>query len=98
MGTKTRQFCKSSNVLIVDDCEWKNVMNGNNPSYFPAPWKGEMQLLNPQNVIPNVYTALLPFNMDLVHYDSIVEFLQNTSIDGKFCRSLSEWHSNRVEH
>ena len=36
---------------MVDDCEWKNVMNGNNSCYFPAPWKGEMQLPNPRNVI-----------------------------------------------
>ena len=43
-------------------------------------------------------TALLPFIMDLIYYDSVVEFLQNTPMDGKFCRrSLSEWHSSRVE-
>ena len=60
---------------MVDDCEWKNVMNGNNSCYSPIPWKGEMQLLNPQNVILDFYTALLPFIMDLVHFDFVVEFL-----------------------
>ena len=76
---------------MVDDCKWKNVMNGNNSYYFLVPWQGEMHLSNPQNVILDVYTALLPFIMDLVHYDSITKFLQNTPMDGRFCRrSLSE--------
>ena len=98
MDRKTRRFCKSDNVLMVDDCEWKNVMNGNNSCYFLALWKEEMQLPKPQNVIPNVYIALLPFIMDLVHFDSIAEFLQSTPIDGKFRRkSLTEWHSSRIE-
>ena len=58
-----------------------------------------MQLPNPRNVIPDVYIALLPFIMDLVHFDSVAEFLENTSMDEKFRRrSLSEWHSSRVEH
>ena len=84
---------------MVDDCEWKNVLNGNNSCYFPKPWKGEMQLPNPRNVIPDVCIAQLPFIMDLVHFDCVAEFLQNTPMDGKFCRrSLSEWHSSRVEH
>ena len=83
---------------MVDDCEWKNVLNGNNSCYFPKPWKGEMQLPNPRNVIPDVCIALLPFIMDLVHFDSVAEFLQSTPMDGKFHRrSLSEWHSSRVE-
>ena len=70
MGARTRRFCKSDNVLMVDDCEWKNVLNG----------------------------ALLPFIMDLVHFDSVAEFLQSTPMDGKFRRrSLSEWHFSRVE-
>ena len=57
-----------------------------------------MQLPNPQNVIPDVYTTLLPFIMDLVHFHSVAEFLQNTPMDGKFCRRLlTEWHSSRVE-
>ena len=47
VGARTRRFCKSDNVLMVDDCEWKNVMNGNNSYYFPAPWKEEMELPNP---------------------------------------------------
>ena len=42
MDARTRRFCKSNNVLMVDDCEWKNVLNGNNSCYFPKPWKGEM--------------------------------------------------------
>ena len=83
---------------MIDDCEWKNVMNENNSCYFLAPWKGEIQLPNPQNIIPDVYIALLPFIMDLVHYDSIAEFLQNTPMAEKFPRILlSKWHSNRVE-
>ena len=91
-------FANSDNVLMVDDCEWKNVLNGNNSCYFPKPWKGEMQLPNPWNVIPDVCIALLPFIMDLVHFDSVAEFLQSTPMDGKFRRrSLSEWHSSRVE-
>ena len=99
MGTKTRRFCKSDNVLMVDNCEWKNVMNGNNSCYFPASWKREMQLPNPQNVIPNVCIALLPCIMDLVHFDFVAKFFQNTPMEGKFHRrSLSEWHFNRVEH
>ena len=99
VGRKTCCFCKSDNILMVNDCEWKNVMNGNNSCYFSAPWKGEMLLPNPRNVIRNICTALLPFIMDLVHFDSIAELLQNTPMDGKFCRrSLSEWHSSRVEH
>ena len=53
---------------MIDDYEWKNVMNKNNSYYFPIPWKEEMQLPNPQNVIPDVCIALLPFIMDLVHY------------------------------
>ena len=59
-----------------------------------------MQLPNPRNVIPDICIALLPFIMDLVHFDSVAEILQNTPImDGKFRRrSLSEWHSSRVEH
>ena len=98
MGARTRQFCKSDNVLMVDDCEWKNVLNGNNSCYFPKHWKGEMQLPNPRNVIPDVCIALLPFIMDLVHFDSVAEFLESTPMDGKFRRrSLSEWHSSRVE-
>ena len=98
MGARTRRFCKSDNVLMVDDCEWKNVLNGNNSYYFPKPWKEKMQLPNPRNVIPDVCIALLPFIMDLVHFDSVAEFLQSTPMDGKFCRrSLSEWHSSRVE-
>ena len=60
---------------MVDDCEWKNITNGNIFCYFLAPWKGEMQLPNLQNVIPDICTTLLPFIMDLVHFDSIVEFL-----------------------
>ena len=57
-----------------------------------------MQLPNPRNVIPDVCIALLPFIMDLVHFDSVAEFLQSTPMDGKFHRrSLSEWHSSRVE-
>ena len=78
VDTKTRRFCKLDNVLMVDDCEWKNVMNRNNSYYFPVPWKGEMQLPNLQNVILDVSIALLPLIMDLVHNDSIAEFLQNT--------------------
>ena len=39
---KTRRFCKLDNVLMVDDCKWKKVMNGNNSCYFPAPWKIKM--------------------------------------------------------
>ena len=99
VGARTRRFCKSDNVLMVDDCEWKNVLNGNNSCYFPKPWKGEMQLPNPHNVIPGICIALLPFIMDLVHFDSVVEFLQSTPMDGKFRRrSLNEWHYSRVEH
>ena len=57
-----------------------------------------MHLPNPGNVIPDVCIALLPFIMDLVHFDSVAEFLQSTLMDRKFCRrSLSEWHSSRVE-
>ena len=57
-----------------------------------------MQLPNPQNVIPDVCTTLFPFIMDLIHFHSVVEFLQNTPMDGKFRRrSLSERHSSRVE-
>ena len=98
MGARTHWFCKSDNVLMVDDCEWKNVLNGNNSCYFPKPWKGEMQLPNPRNIILDLCIALLPFIMDLVHFDSVAEFLQSTPMDGKFCRrSLSEWHSSRVE-
>ena len=99
VGARTHWFCKSDNILMVDHCDWKNVMNGNISCYFPKPWKGEIQLPNPQNVIPDVCIALLPFIMDLVHFDSVAEFLQNTPMDGKFRRrSLSEWHSSRVEH
>ena len=99
VGARTRRFCKSDNVLMVNDCEWKNVWNGNKSCYFPQPWKGEMQLPNPRNVIPDVCIALLPFIMDLVHFDFVAEFLQSTPMDGKFRRrSLSEWHSSRVEH
>ena len=84
---------------MVDDYEWKNVMNGNNSYYFPKPWKGEMQLPKPCNVIPDVCIALLPFIMDLVHFYSVAEFLQSTPMDRKFRRrSLSAWHSSRVEH
>ena len=75
VGARTRRFCKSNNVFMVDDYEWKNVMNGNNSCYFPAPWKGEMQLPNLRNVILDVCIALLPFIMDLVHFDSVAEFL-----------------------
>ena len=58
-----------------------------------------MELPNPQNVILDVCIALLLFIMDLVHFDSIAEFLQNTPMDGKFRRrSFSEWPSSRVEH
>ena len=57
-----------------------------------------MHLSNPQNVILDIYTALLPFIMDLVLYDFVIELLWNTPIDGKFWRnSLSKWHTNRVE-
>ena len=73
-------------------------MNGNNSCYFLALWKEEMQLSNPQDVIPDVCTALLPFIMDLVHFHSVAEFFQNTPMDGKFRRrSLREWHSSRIE-
>ena len=82
---------------MVDDGEWKNVVNGNRSCYFPKPWKGEMNLPNPQNVILDICTALLPFIMGLVHYDSVPEFLQNTPMDGKFRRRLlSDWHSSTV--
>ena len=98
MDKKTRRFCKPGKVLMVDDCEWKNVMNGNHSCYFPTPWKGEMHLPNPRNVIPDVGTALLPFIMDLVHYDSVTEFLQKTPMDGELCRrSLRQWYTSRVE-
>ena len=83
---------------MVANCEWKNVMNGNNSCYFPGPCKEEMHLPNWQNVIPNDCTTLLPFIMDLVHYDPIIEFLQNTPMDGKFYRrSFNEWHTGRLE-
>ena len=76
MGTKTCRFCKPDNVLMVDDCEWKNVMNENSSCYFMVLSKGETYLSNRQNVIPNICTTLLPFiNMDLVHYDFITKFL-----------------------
>ena len=55
-------------------------------------------LSNIKYVISDVYIALLPFIMDLVHYDSIIEFFQNISIDKKFHgRSLIEWHTNRLK-
>ena len=37
VGARTRQFFKSDDVLMVDDCEWKNVLNGNSSCYFPKP-------------------------------------------------------------
>ena len=86
LDTKIHQCCKLSNVLMVDDCKWKNVLNGNNSCYFLILWKGEMQLPNLQNFISNVCIALLSLTMDLVHYDSVAKFLQNTPMDEKFHR------------
>ena len=50
-------------------------MNRNNSCYFLVSQKGEMQLSNLQNVISDVYIALLPFIMDLIHYDSLTKIL-----------------------
>ena len=98
VGTRTRCLCKPSNILMVDDCKWKNEMNGKNTYYFLVPWKEKLYLSNQQNIILEVCTTLLSFIMDLIHYDSIIEFLQNTPMDGKFCRRLlNEWHTSRLK-
>ena len=57
VGTKIHLFCKPDNVMMVDDCEWKNVMNGNNSCFFLVPWKEKMHLPNWKNVVLNISIA-----------------------------------------
>ena len=98
VDNKTCRFCKQDNVLMVDDCEWKNIINRNMACYFSIPWRGEMHLLNQPNVIPNICTTLLPFILNLIHCGFVTKFLQNSPMDGNFfSRSLNKWHINRLE-
>ena len=52
--------------------------------YFPKSWHGEMNLPNKQNVIPNIFTALLPYILPFQNYYSVRAFLEESEMDGKY--------------